>query len=50
MTPRHPAVASSAQASSKRERTKEIRFIMDKAIDEAVFVLERIDKKWPVGG
>ncbi len=23
---------------------------MDKAINEAAFVLERIDKRWPVGG
>jgi len=26
------------------------QFWVDKAIDEAAFILERIDKRWPPGG
>ena len=26
------------------------QYFVDKAIDEAAFILERIDKKWPPGG
>jgi hypothetical protein len=26
------------------------QYFVDKAIDEAAFILERIDKKWPLGG
>jgi hypothetical protein len=26
------------------------QFFVDKAIDEAAFILERIDKRWPSGG
>jgi hypothetical protein len=25
------------------------QYFVDKAIDEAVFILERIDRKWPTG-
>jgi hypothetical protein len=25
-------------------------YIVDKAIEDAAFILERIDKRWPIGG
>jgi hypothetical protein len=27
-----------------------IKYFVDKAIQETEFILERIDKKWPIGG
>jgi hypothetical protein len=34
--------------SNKPDKAKQL--CIDKAIEEAAFILERIDKRWPVGG